>query len=62
MADIVIFVRGGAFQGAISNSSNNRIMIVDYDDEAAVGQVQRSFEAIPVAKGAFVRVINGGEE
>lgn len=62
MADIVIFIRGGVYQGAVSGSSNNRVMIVDYDDEAEVGHAQRHFEEIPNESDTFVRIVDGSDK
>jgi hypothetical protein len=47
MADIVIFIRGGTFQGAVTDTSGGRLMIVDYDDEAT-GDCQRRFDPVEV--------------
>jgi len=33
MADIVIYIRGGTFQQAISNTTDDRVVVVDYDDD-----------------------------
>jgi hypothetical protein len=58
MSDIVIFIRGGVFQGALSDIPDNRIMVVDYDDERAAGRTARSFVPIPVRPQKFATIVN----
>lgn len=58
MSDIMIFIRGGVFQGAVSNSQHDRIMVVDYDDEVAAGHIQRRFEPVPVARDTIARILS----
>jgi hypothetical protein len=45
MSDIIITIRGGVFQGAVSNTPGNRLMVIDFDDEND-GQMQRKFLAV----------------
>ncbi len=62
MSDIVIFLRGGVYQGAISNHENDRIMVVNYDDEIEPHHIHREFETIPVEQKLFRQVLNATEE
>ncbi len=44
---IVVFVRGGVLQGAISSHDNLEVMVVDYDDEKDTNDKKRNFEKVP---------------
>jgi hypothetical protein len=61
MSDIVVLIRGGVFQGALSNSSGNRIMVVDYDDEDAA-EVSRTFDGVKVDADLFQQITSGAED
>jgi hypothetical protein len=58
MADIVIFIRGGVYQGAISDGPTNRIMVIDYDDEKDQGLSDRTFNSIPTDPELILDLIN----
>jgi hypothetical protein len=57
MSDVVIFVRGGVFQGAVSNAHKNRIMVVNYDDEEEDGPGKRVFTNIPKDRAVISRLV-----
>jgi hypothetical protein len=58
MADVLIVIRGGVFQGAISDSSGNRIMVVDYDNENAQGAPERAFDDVVLDAEMFTSLVN----
>jgi hypothetical protein len=62
MSDVVVFIRGGVFQGAVSNTTKNRIMVVDYDDEDAEGFPSRTFTTISASRDLITRLVNEGTE
>lgn len=49
MAKTAIFIRGGVFQGALSDTIGNQIVVIDYDDEAE-GDHDRGFQPIQVER------------
>ena len=53
MPRVIVSIRGGVFQSAVSDSAGVEVMVVDYDDIAAGDEVPKTFEPIPVDSTEF---------
>jgi hypothetical protein len=50
---IIIYIRGGAFQGAVTDSPDVEIMVFDHDDIAAGDNMPSKFEPVGVDPSEF---------
>jgi len=53
MSRIIIYIHGGVFQGAVADSADVEIMVVDHDDIDAGDALPTTFEPVPVDPSEF---------
>lgn len=59
MTDVVVFIRGGVFQGAVAGSPDVMLTVVDYDDEA--GGDSRGTPKAVLCDPAFLAKVHSGD-
>ncbi|MCY2927095.1 MAG: hypothetical protein NT031_17015 [Planctomycetota bacterium] len=58
MTEVVVFIRGGVFQGAVAGSPDVMLTVVDYDDEAS-GDRRGDPKPVPCDPALLAKVRSG---
>lgn len=55
---VVVFVHRGLVQDVVADSDDVRVMVVDYDNEAVSGGIEREFAPVPCDAELITKACN----